>query len=224
MTSPTSADPSARPYRLGFTLLEVLTTLAFLVVVMGLMVSLARYVRAQSAQQYTRRLLAELDQAQRLYADSLGTFLQATGVNAPPLSAEPGEAEARDYVQRVNGPYIAELLAHLHPGEKQSAVRDAWGNPVGFLPAQNPRIGMAPQNQPFFFSAGPDGRFLTRQDNLYSYEQIKPGYLPDLPQPMPATPINSVLINTMPLDTANNELAPSAARPSGDHGGPRERP
>ena len=185
MTSPISA--SRRRRRNAFTLLEVLTTLAFLIVLMGLMVSLARYVRAQSAQQYTRHLLAELDQAQRLYASDFSASAGDVESVAAAFSTSTDESAARDYVQRVNGPYVAALLAHLHPTEQQTAVRDAWGNPVGFLPSQNPRIGMAPQNQPFFFSAGPDGRFLTRQDNLYSYEQIKPGDLPDLPMPIETT-------------------------------------
>jgi hypothetical protein len=33
-----------------------------------------------------------------------------------------------------------------------------------------PMIGMNPQGW-FFFSAGPDRQYLTRDDNLYSYDQ-----------------------------------------------------
>src|SRR4051812_42696301 len=47
--------------RRGFTLIEMLTTVAVLIIVLGLMVSLARHVRDQSAQQLTRQTLKQLD-------------------------------------------------------------------------------------------------------------------------------------------------------------------
>jgi len=198
----------------GFTLLEVLTTLAFLVVVMGLMVSLARYVRTQSAQQYTRRLLAELQIAQQQYSSTVGAD---DSITLPP---DPQESEVRGYAERI-GPYVAALLTRLHPGEEQSAVRDAWGNAVAYLPHQNPSIGMASQNQPFFFSAGPDGRYLTRQDNLYSYEQLRSGFMTDLPAPVTSPAAG-------PLDSANNTPAtvPSSGKSAGPHGtdAAREKP
>ena len=67
------------------------------------------------------------------------------------------------------------VSAPLSPGQAdgERMIRDAWGNPIAYLPGQHPNIGMAPQNRPFFVSAGPDGKFLTRDDNLYSYEQIR---------------------------------------------------
>jgi type II secretory pathway pseudopilin PulG len=49
-------------------------------------------------------------------------------------------------------------------------LHDPWGSPIVFMPRQHPLIGMAPGDRFFFFSAGPDRRFLTRDDNLYSYE------------------------------------------------------
>ena len=48
---------------------------------------------------------------------------------------------------------------------------DAWGSPVVFLPRQHPKIGMSAGDRPFFVSPGPDRRYLTREDNLYSYEE-----------------------------------------------------
>ena len=48
-------------FRPAFTLIEMLTTVAVLIIVLGLMVSLARYVRDRSAQQLTRNLLRQLD-------------------------------------------------------------------------------------------------------------------------------------------------------------------
>jgi hypothetical protein len=45
----------------------------------------------------------------------------------------------------------------------------------------HPSVGMAPDNRFFLFSAGPDRRYLTRDDNLYSYDQA-----PRLPATQPA--------------------------------------
>src|SRR5688572_20134572 len=56
--------PSPRNYRRlrrAFTLIEMLTTVAVLVIVLGLMVSLARDVRTRSAERLTKDLLARLD-------------------------------------------------------------------------------------------------------------------------------------------------------------------
>ena len=50
-------------------------------------------------------------------------------------------------------------------------IRDAWGSPIVFMPAMHEGIGMALENRPFFFSAGPDQQYLTQENNLYSYEQ-----------------------------------------------------
>ena len=50
-------------------------------------------------------------------------------------------------------------------------LHDAWGGLIIFMPSQHPAIGMAPADKPFFCSPGPDRKFLTRDDNLYSYEE-----------------------------------------------------
>ena len=39
-----------------------------------------------------------------------------------------------------------------------------------YMPHMHPLIGMPFGDVHFFFSAGPDRKFLTRDDNLYSYE------------------------------------------------------
>jgi len=66
---------------------------------------------------------------------------------------------------------LAELpLAVFDPSS--SSLRDAWGTPLSSsLP--EPRHRMAPRNAPFFVSAGPDRKFLTRADNLYSYDAFR---------------------------------------------------
>ena len=56
-----------RSPRRGFTLLEMLTTLAALIVVMGLMVSLARYVRNALAVEVTKDLLHRMDAMMQQY-------------------------------------------------------------------------------------------------------------------------------------------------------------
>jgi hypothetical protein len=67
-------------------------------------------------------------------------------------------------------------------------VLDAWGMPVVFMPHQNPLVGMAAGDRSFFFSAGPDRRYLTRQDNLYSYESGVPLGEAEGPAPPPHEP------------------------------------
>jgi hypothetical protein len=57
----------------------------------------------------------------------------------------------------------------------EATIRDAWGTPIVFMPSMHRQIGMAPGQEWFFFSAGPDRQFLTRDDNQYSYEALGPG-------------------------------------------------
>jgi hypothetical protein len=53
-----------------------------------------------------------------------------------------------------------------------TSLLDPWGRPIAFLRAGRPEIGTATGDVPFFFSAGPDGLYLTRDDNVYSYEVL----------------------------------------------------
>jgi hypothetical protein len=87
---------------------------------------------------------------------------------------------------RVNHRDREPLAAQTDPFEPKCPIsvydrrtlRDAWGRPIVFMPRQHELIGLAPsqqgQDRPFFFSAGPDRKYLTRQDNLYSYETLAP--------------------------------------------------
>ena len=172
--------------RRAFTFLELLTTLAALVIVMGLMVSLARHVRATSADQITRETLRQLDAAIQVYVGRLPAV--------DPPAAQANETTIAAYAERSNA--IVRALAR-----SDSPVVDAWGNPIAYLPSQNPEIGMAPQNRPFCFSAGPDGRYLTRGDNLYSYEQLRPT---DSPGPSPEQPLFSPHFPSTSVDKPNN--------------------
>src|SRR5438045_9530231 len=59
----------------GFTLVEMLTTVAVLVVVLGMMVSLARDVRNRSANELTSEILTKLDYLMADYVKNNGGHL-----------------------------------------------------------------------------------------------------------------------------------------------------
>jgi type II secretory pathway pseudopilin PulG len=181
--------------RLGFTLIEMLTTVAVLIIILGLMVNLARYVRDRSAQQLTREVLAAVQAQMAQYLTSNGQYPPVT----PILAADQLDAfeAALDEPAKANNEQLVAALKldyRLHnpqdttdPLEKKCPIsvydhktlRDAWGRPIVFMPRQHSLIGLAPsrqgQDQYFFFSAGPDRKYLTRQDNLYSYETLEQG-------------------------------------------------
>jgi type II secretory pathway pseudopilin PulG len=201
----------------AFTLIEMLTTVAVLIIVLGLMVSLARNVRDQSAQQLTKQLLRQLAALMNEYADANRWQLPPVTPVVPLDSFLPPEEPAIELLaKRNNEEFVRALrpaLARLEQGRgaRRTAadggdggggggdaastrepsfmgqlpmsvydgltLRDAWGSPIVFMPAQHPWIGMAPKGPAresafFFFSAGPDRRYLTRDDNMYSYETV----------------------------------------------------
>lgn len=171
--------------RLGFTLLEMLTTVAVLIIVLGLMVSLARYVRNAMAVEMTKDLLHRIDRMMQQYSDRHGKIVPAVSPFLPPGLPEghlPDEQSLRQNAEENNRSFVSLLRAEglltdeSFGGLPQSIyndamLRDAWGSPIVFMPSMRPGIGMAPQDKPFFFSAGPDGRYLTQENNLYSYEK-----------------------------------------------------
>lgn len=167
----------------------MLTTVAALVIVLGLMVSLARFVRQRAAEQLTNELLIRLDalanQYQRRYGawpqtaafvpelpvpttQALSVLAPADEPSLPPESALQSSARLnnRDLVAALRG----ESAAKWPIAGDESDLLDAWGRPIVFMPSMRPPIGMAPGNRPFFLSAGPDGIFSTLEDNIYSYE------------------------------------------------------
>jgi prepilin-type N-terminal cleavage/methylation domain-containing protein len=203
--------------RRAFTLIEMLTTVAVLVIVLGLMVSLARDVRTRSADRLTKDLLRRLDalveqyraRSFRIPSSAPAVFAAAPPGRAPASGPATAEAEA----QRSRYPAVRSLFEGVDPAKQpidenrlarnalannkelvrtlksqvdlsgtafsdlsianytEVYVLDAWGSPVVFMPRQHPSIGMAAGDRSFFFSAGPDRNYLTRQDNLYSYER-----------------------------------------------------
>ena len=164
--------------RSGFTLIEMLTTVAGLVIVLGLMVSLARYVRSRSADKLTRELLIRLEeQLEQTPA------IQAALDLVPPLVHDPGDLSDQSlqlaalennkyfvlaWNQRTSGQAFRDLPLSVYD---ELTLRDAWGTPIVYMAPKATNIGIMPQNRRFFLSAGPDRNFETRVDNLYSYER-----------------------------------------------------
>lgn len=196
----------------------MLATVAALVILLGLMVSLARYVRKQASDQLTKQLLAQLDAVMRQYqgryktAPAVPPFVpgvtpvasqpsdpaMAVGelpapvvplvpvVPTPADEALPEESVLQQNARLNNRAILAALRveARRYPLEfaalpqsffEGDVLPDAWGTPLVFMPALHPAIGMAMENRPFFLSAGPDRRFRTLEDNLYSYEETADG-------------------------------------------------
>jgi prepilin-type N-terminal cleavage/methylation domain-containing protein len=175
------------PSRRAFTLVEMLTTVAVLVIVLGLMVSLARDVRTRSAERLTKDLLHRLDllvaqYRQRSLKNLPEDQRKLYPAVHPLMSADFSDEAALRKAAMINN---TELIRTLKVQVDLSAtafsdlsianytevnVLDAWGSPIVYMPHQHPQIGMAAGDRSFFFSAGPDRKFLTRGDNLYSYE------------------------------------------------------
>ena len=65
--------------------------------------------------------------------------------------------------------------------DMRPSVRDPWGMEILYIHpnAQNDvaflLLGKPVNERPYFMSAGPDGAYETIEDNVYSYEVVKPG-------------------------------------------------
>lgn len=193
--------PHTPPPRRGFTLIDLLLAACVLVILLSLAVSLSRQVRAQSARVLTNDVLARLDALAAEYVARFGAppggFPMMPGaLPLPPLSEDVAATDGSKPViddraavavaERNNRALLRLLLSTLRADGLATlsslplavydpaapTIRDAWGTPIAYLPRQSPTYGMAPQDAPFFVSAGPDRRFSTRADNLYSYEVL----------------------------------------------------
>jgi len=165
-----------------------LATAAVLVMALGLLVDLARHVRIQSARSLTQALLYRLDAAMAAYcASNAGAAPQVVPM-MPPDPRDTGDETALQRQARVNNRQFMDALL-ARPGgaalvsdlplsifdPQTQNLRDAWGAPIIFMAHTDAAVGMAPQGSWFFFSAGPDRKYLTRADNLYSYEAVPAG-------------------------------------------------
>ena len=184
----------------GFTLIEVLVTVAALIIVLGLMANLARSVRRQASEEQTKYLLKTLTELLDKYTarnsgqlPRVSPFLPGLETTPPgpsegrraaldlPLPDEPRLREAarannRDAVAALRieaGPRIdifGPTGADAAGAPGYDRLPDAWGRDIVFMPRGHPAIGTALEDRPFFFSPGPDGNYHTLEDNLYSYE------------------------------------------------------
>src|SRR5438067_1770690 len=165
----------------GFTLLEMLTTVAVLIILFGLMIDLANYVRNRSATDLARQVLGGLDEAMQSYRDKFQGYPAIHPLTTNADLSEDEETLLRNARQN-NHDFVAALaaagllsqskLAGLSPDG--ASLHDAWDMPIVFMPASHGKIGMAPEGRGFFFSAGPDRLYKTREDNVYSYEVRRP--------------------------------------------------
>jgi hypothetical protein len=175
------AKPLSSLRRPGYTIIEMATTIAALIIVLGLMVSLARYVRNASAVELTKDLLRKLDTLMDQY-EAHHHQLPAVSPFVDTHTLDPDEQTLQRAAVNNNREVIAALRAEAGISSmafgglpdavyNEATLRDAWGTPIVFMPQQHPAVGTALQNKRFFFSAGPDRLFLTLDDNLYSYEE-----------------------------------------------------
>jgi hypothetical protein len=166
----------------GFTLLDMLTTVAGLVIVLGMMMSLARYVRGRSAETLTRRVLGQLD---RLVAQNPDLQGRLRGAPALMEGVETDRAEEKMLANATeNSQWLVKVWLKSSAGDRltqfpitvfdRKMLRDTWGTPIVYLPAGSSIYGMAPMQRSFFVSAGPDRKFSTLLDNIYSYDRRAP--------------------------------------------------
>ena len=162
----------------------MLTTVAMLIIMLGLMVSLARYVRRRSAEDLTRRILVNMHTAMLEYTKVNGTPSIESFIGAGTTAAD--EVALQQTALLNNRQVVQFFKSHKELSAKafrelplsiydEATVRDAWGTPIVFMPAMHRQIGMAPGQEWFFFSAGPDRQYLSRDDNQYSYEALGAG-------------------------------------------------
>jgi hypothetical protein len=148
-------------------------------------VSLARYVRNELAVEVTKDLLHRLDGALQQYISRHGNRIPQIPPFIPigvPAGVLPDEQTLQQNAIPNNRGIVQALRQEgllqdaTFGGLPESIfddmmIRDAWGSPIVFMPTMHEGIGMALQNRPFFFSAGPDQKYLTQENNLYSYEK-----------------------------------------------------
>lgn len=186
----------------GFTLIDLFLTVAVLIIVFGVMIDLANRVRRDSSQRLTRQLLRQCMNLMTDYVARNGGALPPITPLLSAAGAVPDEASLQQAAARNNADFVRVLRGSLPPGAPpvgsaaaepasggpaigafaglplglfdERTLHDPWGSPIVFMPHQNPLIGLAPGDAFFFFSAGPDRQYLTRQDNLYSYEAAGP--------------------------------------------------
>jgi hypothetical protein len=174
----------------------MMTTVAVLIIVLGLMVSLARFVRDRSANTLTREVLADL-------SFQLDSYLSHNHEQLPtvtPLIEGTGELPDEETLGRAARKNNQEIVAALKNDARtrlgttnptssarndrsrdlfgglpvaiynNAALHDAWGNPIVFMAGMHPQIGMAPQRHPQVGQAPQDAPFFFSAGPDQKYE------------------------------------------------------
>jgi hypothetical protein len=162
---PANSEVCRRRFAAGITRLSFVVLVAALSLTLAFVVALARHVRTTSADELTRERIIACAEQVRDWLSTAGTL----DLERPVLSGS-GDEEAylRQFAMnqgraaaRSSGRVTADL----------TGWRDAWGTPLLLLAGQHSQLGIAPGDAPFLLSAGPDRTFLSKSDNLYSYDQ-----------------------------------------------------
>lgn len=156
--------------------LELLTLIAAMVIALGLMVSLARYVRRESAVGLTGDALRRAELAIRQYVEAAGALPALAPLDIAAATEESLQRAAR----ASNSAWVRQLLAVASPHGLDAlpqsifdgrVLRDAWGAPLLLAPGGHARLGRsAAPGAPLVVSGGPDRRLLSPEDNLFSDE------------------------------------------------------
>lgn len=174
----------ARPHAFrrprAFTLVEILLMAAVLWIVLGLLISLSHHVRSRSAAADTAALLWRAHKALPV-ATSLPPALNLDDLSANSQLADHNRTlvqALRDTDPSPRGDsddsalaFWSRLPRSMYDGE---LLRDAWGTPIVLARGDDQRLGLPPARRDYCLSAGPDRNFLTREDNLFSFEQGQP--------------------------------------------------
>ncbi len=190
---PSSLIPHPSSLRHALGSIELLALVAILAVAFALMASTARHVRSNSAMELTRKRMTALTRA--------AGELMSQGIDPRTPISFPSTTNSDERLEEQLRRFAVESSRKLgetfasRPGSLLTIdtpeLRDAWGRPMALLPQQFPAVGMAPDDGAFLVSAGPDGRFLTLSDNIYSYDL--PALLPELANPATNPGLASVI-------------------------------
>src|SRR5438093_1549617 len=144
----------------AFTLIEMLTTVAGLVIVLGLMVSLARYVRSRSADALTRQILHDLNEWRTTLPEEEAAAARLNAVPRLITAANPhpddaalqkaalanNEAFVRACVDLGGGKALLGFPLSVYDGR---TLRDAWGTPLVYMAPSAANPGLSPQKRAF---------------------------------------------------------------------------